>query len=261
MDTSKEDLLKLTPAQWEARFARQRREHITKNGSSSAPVLDQLAIHGSTSPHMPLANNHLKSIVKKLSPINKVLIGSAIAGAAVGPVSVVGGAVLALTAVPVAGAVSTWKTYKKGNLAGRLFKSTLGTALSFVAFVVPFSLTSPTPEVVNTPKSEPNKVVTQPAYTRWNNPNVKPFDVSPYYQGGYTPTVYWDASTNQWYCKVSKHSATRCQDAEGKTEEQLAESRYQSEKFMADRDAQERALNDYWCGPFEDPKKTGCNKL
>ena len=100
-----------------------------------------------------------------------------------------------------------------------------------------------------------------PVYTRWNNPNVKPFEVSPWFQGGYTPTVYWDAQDKQWRCKINEDTAVPCRQAEGKTEEQFAQDRYNSEKYMADRDARERALNDYWCGPFEDPKKTGCNKL
>ncbi len=108
---------------------------------------------------------------------------------------------------------------------------------------------------------KPAPEVVVPTYTRWNNPNVKPFAESPYYQGGFTDTVHWDESTQQWYCKVSEHSSTRCQDAEGKTEGQLVESRMKSEAYMAERDAQEDALNDYWCGPLENAKKTGCKSL
>jgi hypothetical protein len=105
------------------------------------------------------------------------------------------------------------------------------------------------------------EVASAPAYTRWNNPNVKPFAESPYYQGGYTDTVYWDESTQQWYCKVEQHGATRCQDAEGETKEQIAEAGAKARAGRAELDAQQRALNEYWCGAFEDPKKTGCREL
>lgn len=108
---------------------------------------------------------------------------------------------------------------------------------------------------------KPAPEVVTPTYTHWNNPNVKPFEVSPWFQGGYTPTVYWDAQDKQWRCKINEDTAVPCRQAEGKTEEQFAQDRYNSEKYMADRDARERALNDYWCGAFEDPKKTGCREL
>jgi hypothetical protein len=42
---------------------------------------------------------------------------------------------------------------------------------------------------------------------------------------------------------------------------QLAEDTAKAENYRANREAQEDALNDYWCGPLEDSKKTGCRSL
>ena len=42
---------------------------------------------------------------------------------------------------------------------------------------------------------------------------------------------------------------------------QLAEDTAKAKNYRANREAQEDALNDYWCGPLEDSKKTGCRSL
>jgi hypothetical protein len=107
----------------------------------------------------------------------------------------------------------------------------------------------------------PAKVSSAPAYTRWNNPNVKPFNESPWFSGGFNETVYWDATTKQWYCSVTENGATPCKEAEGKTTAQLAEDTAKLEAYQANREAEEAAKNDYWCGLFEDPQKTGCHSM
>jgi hypothetical protein len=148
--------------------------------------------------------------------------------------------------------LKTFALIAGGSVAFAASVSVIGLAVNLIPSVCSSNPTCP---------FKPTPKVAAPAYTRWNNPNVKPFAESPYYQGGYTDTVYWDESTQQWYCKVEQYGATRCQDAEGETKEQIAEAGAKARAGRAELDAQQRALNEYWCGAFEDPKKTGCREL
>jgi hypothetical protein len=107
-------------------------------------------------------------------------------------------------------------------------------------------------------KVETAPVVASAPVSKWNNPNVKPFAESPYMAYG---EVYWDANTNQWYCQVQRHMSTPCKNAEGRSATQLEDDAFKSREYTARAEAEEKAKNEYWCGPFEKPEKTGCNSL
>jgi hypothetical protein len=108
-------------------------------------------------------------------------------------------------------------------------------------------LTIPGAVILNCIMPSPEQVTAQLAanntqavpISKWKNPNVKPFAESPFYSGGYTETVTWDERTQQWYCKFSDTSSTRCSDAEGKTQAQLDQEGEKARQATADFDASE----------------------
>jgi hypothetical protein len=105
-------------------------------------------------------------------------------------------------------------------------------------------------------KVETAPVVASAPVSKWNNPNVKPFAESPYMAYG---EVHWDANTNQWYCQVQRHMSTPCKNTEGRSATQLENDAFKSREYAARAKAEEKAKNEYWCGPFEKPEKTGCH--
>ena len=140
-----------------------------------------------------------------------------------------------------------------------IFTAAVG-GLAFGVNLIP-SVCDSNPTCPFKPAQATTKIETAPM-SKWKNPNIKPFAESPYLDYG---KVIWDEGEQQWRCEVEKGGTTPCSNAEGKTAEQLkedgAQARVNSARFHAEREARERALNEYWCGPFEDPKKTGCNEL
>jgi hypothetical protein len=118
----------------------------------------------------------------------------------------------------------------------------------------------PTIGAMLSPKTMETKapVVASAPVSKWKNPNVKPFAESPFMDYG---TVEWDANYSQWICQTDRHSWAPCKSAEGRTAAQLEDDGFKARAYNAQRDAEEDAKNEYWCGPFEKPEKTGCNSL
>jgi hypothetical protein len=188
-----------------------------------------------------------------------------VAGAVTGLMSstVIG---LSIVVSPVVGIVAARKLTKNDKGAPRFLKTVGITSAAWFGFIIPACLVSEANSpVLYTPDpypTSPSTKVEAAPVNKWKNPNIKPFAESPFMDYG---KVEWDEDDQQWRCEFAKGSTTPCSKAEGKTAEQLkedgAQARVDTARFRAEREAQERALNEYWCGPFEDPKKTGCNSL
>lgn len=107
------------------------------------------------------------------------------------------------------------------------------------------------------PAQASTKVETAPV-SKWKNPNIKPFAESPFMDYG---KVEWSEADQQWRCEFDKGRTTPCSKAEGKTTEQNEDLGATGRVASMRSEAELKAKDAYWCGPFEDPKKTGCNSL
>ncbi len=118
----------------------------------------------------------------------------------------------------------------------------------------------PTIGAMLSPKTVENKapVVASAPVSKWKNPNVKPFAESPFMDYG---KVVWDEEDQQWRCEFEKGSTTPCSKAEGKTAEQNEDLGATGRITSMQSEAELKAKDEYWCGPFEKPEKTGCNSL